>query len=507
MPAPVKAATPKLPDKQRLTDEQREIIGTTGRLVTVTAYAGTGKTTTLKEFAKARRSEKMLYLVFNRSMADESRSAFRECYNVKISTFHALAYRYHGKDYARRLGNIRPYDLRRYMQKWDMPGNYEAVSCLFQIVQTFLMSADADIATTVERLHPERKLEIAARGIDQQKLVDAATDIWADMRGRELPMPHNGYLKLLQLEQMPLDCDWILVDEAQDISDCMIDILVGAGKKMVLAGDPYQQIYAWNGAVNALAKVSGNGATRRFLTQSFRCPPEIARLADAYLQTLNAPKTFRGATARRTADGPEAVIARTNLGLFDLIVEADSANAHIYYTGGFDAYEYRSLVDIYRLKCNEHSKIRDRFIGHFSDYDEFAEYAENAADGTLRAKKQIVKKYGESLPDLYRRMSTREAAAAKDADLIVSTAHRVKGREFESVRLHSDFVNIHDLIYKASVGKKREPVKASAEELHLIYVAVTRSMGSLTMPDYFPLQPSDVTAFRELVASGDIELV
>jgi superfamily I DNA/RNA helicase len=461
----------------------------------------------LKEFAKARRAEKMLYLVFNKSMADDSNRAFKDCGNVRVSTFHALAYRYHGREYAGRLGNIRPYDLRRYLRARNMPDSYEAVSCLFHTVQTFLMSADADIAATVERLQPGRKAEIAARGLDLQKLVEAATDIWADMRGRELTMPHNGYLKLLQLEQIPLEYDWILVDEVQDISDCMIDILAGAGKKLVLAGDPYQQIYAWNGAVNSLAKMSGNGATRCYLTQSFRCPNDIASLADAYLQTLNAPKTFRGAPARRTAAGPEAAVARTNLGLFDMIVAADPAKTRIYYTGGFEAYEYRSLVDIYRLKCNERGKIRDKFIAHFADYEEFAEYAENAADGTFKAKISIVKKYGEELPDIFRKMSAKETSGVTGADLIVSTAHRVKGREFGSVRLHDDFINIHDLIYKATVRKNSDPVKASAEELHLVYVAVTRSMGRLTLPDYFPLKPSDVKAFKELVASGDIELV
>jgi superfamily I DNA/RNA helicase len=499
-PAKAKAA--------KLTDEQREIIGTSGKLVTVTAYAGTGKTTTLEAFARARRAEKMLYLVFNRSMAEESRRAFSECGNVTISTFHALAYKYHGKDYAGRLGNIRPYDLRRYMQKLEMQSNYEDVSCLFHIVQTFLMSADADIAGTIARLHPERKQEIAARRLDLQKLADAATEIWADMRGRELPMPHNGYLKLLQLEQVPLNYDWILVDEAQDISDCMINILTGAGKNMVLAGDPYQQIYGWNGAVNALGKMSGQGATRCYLTQSFRCPPDVASLADAYLQTLRAPKTFRCAQERRHAPGPVAALARTNLGLFDLIVDSDPAKTRIYYIGGFDSYEFRSLVDIYKLQNNElHHKIADRFIAHFGSFEEFNDYAENASDGTFKAKIQIVKKYGAALPKLYYNMTRKQAARTTEADLIVSTAHRVKGKEFESVRLHGDFMDLHDLIHRAARKKKREPIKASAEELHLVYVALTRSMGKVTFPGYLQLQPSDVQAFRELVAAGDIELV
>jgi superfamily I DNA/RNA helicase len=469
----------------KLTDEQREIIGTSGKLVTVTAYAGTGKTTTIKEFARTRRLEKMLYLVFNRSMAEESRRAFSECPNVTISTFHSLAYKYYGKDYAGRLGNLRPYDLRRYMQKLEMRNDYEAVSCLFNIVQTFLMSDDAGIAETLERLHPERRKKITALNLDLQKLADAATRVWADMRSKELPMPHNGYLKLLQLEQVPLNYDRILVDEAQDISDCMISILTGAGKSMLLAGDPYQQIYAWNGAVNALGKVSGPGTTRCYLTQSFRCPNGIASLADLYLQTLGAPKKFRCTQEQRHAPGPVAAIARTNLGLFDMIVGSGPAKTRIHYIGGMDSYEFRSLVDIYKLKNKEpHHKIDDRFIANFESYEEFADYAESAADGTFKAKIQIVLKYSDTLPKLYDDMTRNQAAGTKDADLIVSTAHRVKGREFESIRLHGDFVDLQDLIHRAARKKEGEPVKASAEELHLVYVALTRSMREATVPGY-----------------------
>ncbi|MDR2124673.1 MAG: UvrD-helicase domain-containing protein, partial [Desulfovibrio sp.] len=357
-----------VPKTRKSTNEQREVIGTAGNLVTVTAYAGTGKTTTLHEFARARHSEKMLYLVFNRSMAEDAKRAFKDCANVSISTIHALAFRFYGRDYQRKLGNIRPHDLRRYLQKRNMPHSYEAVSSLFHIVQTFLMSADADPAATVARLKPDRRREIAERGLDAQKLVDAATEVWADIRAQELPMPHNGYLKMLQLNPVPLNVDRILVDEAQDISDCVIDIVAGSGKKLLLVGDPYQQIYGWNGAVDALAKMSGNGATSYYLTQSFRCPNDVAGAADVYLQALNAPKTFRGAPQLLPPQGPEAVIARTNLGLFDEIVSANPAKTNIYYTGGFESYEYRSLVDIYRLKNNERHKVRDTFIGSFEEF-------------------------------------------------------------------------------------------------------------------------------------------
>lgn len=59
-----------------VTDEQNVIIGFqtyTGSIVSVQAYAGSGKTFTLKEFADANPSLKILYIVFNKAIKDDAK--------------------------------------------------------------------------------------------------------------------------------------------------------------------------------------------------------------------------------------------------------------------------------------------------------------------------------------------------------------------------------------------------------------------------------------------------
>ena len=56
-----------------LTDEQSAIIQASfGEVMCVTAYAGSGKTYTLQQFAKERPAQRMLYLAFNKAMATEA---------------------------------------------------------------------------------------------------------------------------------------------------------------------------------------------------------------------------------------------------------------------------------------------------------------------------------------------------------------------------------------------------------------------------------------------------
>src|SRR4051812_5809224 len=80
----------------QLTDEQKAIIASKGN-IKINAVAGSGKTTTVIEHAKARPSNsRILYLAFNKSVKTEAEKKFREAglRNVKVETAHSLAYRY-----------------------------------------------------------------------------------------------------------------------------------------------------------------------------------------------------------------------------------------------------------------------------------------------------------------------------------------------------------------------------------------------------------------------------
>jgi hypothetical protein len=61
-----------------------------GGLVVVNAYAGSGKSTTLRLLAETHPRQKFLYLCFNKNVADAARQVFPS--NVRVSTMHGVAY-------------------------------------------------------------------------------------------------------------------------------------------------------------------------------------------------------------------------------------------------------------------------------------------------------------------------------------------------------------------------------------------------------------------------------
>ena len=96
---------------QNLTNEQRDVVAALDcrERIEVYALAGTGKTSTLKAIAELHPDRKMLYLAFNRAIADEARGKFPP--NVEVRTVHSLAYTHLGRFYRDRLSRLDCFEI------------------------------------------------------------------------------------------------------------------------------------------------------------------------------------------------------------------------------------------------------------------------------------------------------------------------------------------------------------------------------------------------------------
>lgn len=80
----------------QLTQEQTEIVKSTG-IIKINAVAGSGKTTTIIEYAKNQtKSARILYLAFNKSVKQEAAEKCRSqgLTNLTVETAHSLAYKH-----------------------------------------------------------------------------------------------------------------------------------------------------------------------------------------------------------------------------------------------------------------------------------------------------------------------------------------------------------------------------------------------------------------------------
>ena len=342
-------------------------------------------------------------------------------------------------------------------------------------IGAFCQSADELISRKHVRLSgkllhlpPEHKVEF------EQHLAQLACRLWGRMQQPEdaAPLGHDGYLKLWSLESPWLEYDFILLDEAQDTNEAVLSVLRKQQAQLTLVGDRHQQIYEWRGAVNAMAKV--RTAAESSLTQSFRYGPEIAAVATRILRDLGETNTLRGNPAIKseiaTTGRTRAVLCRTNAGVIAVVLETLLREQKPHVVGGV-ADLTRMLEDVTRLKQGTPAESAELF--GFGNWDEVVAFADAEEGQSLRPFVILVHTNGE---DRLMRALQSVASSEDAADLVVSTGHKAKGREWPTVRLHSDFEPTK--LRQHQTGKP----SINQEETRLLYVASTRAQSLLVVP-------------------------
>ena len=161
-----------------LTDEQQAVVHSRSEALKVVAFAGAGKTSTLRAYAKARPERRMLYLAFNNAIAREAGGRFTP--NVTCLTTHSLAFRAVGHAYRHKLtNNIRANQAAQALEL--NPGDSSSLGHANQsllALKHFLSTSCVDLEEFVDLVSDERKHQPAA--------IEGATRLWqTDVRPRQ----------------------------------------------------------------------------------------------------------------------------------------------------------------------------------------------------------------------------------------------------------------------------------------------------------------------------------
>lgn len=492
-----------VPDAPVLTKEQVAIINSAGD-VRINAVAGSGKTTTIIEYAATRPGgARILYLAFNKSVKLEAARRFqlRGLHNVKAETAHSLAYKYiiYRQGYTIKTEGYKTHEIADLL---ELRGNGEkhAEYVIANHINKFISYFCNSDKLKVQELNyldivSDSKAKAFARTF--YKYIENGTRILLSRMDKgEIGITHDFYLKKFQLSNPQLPYDYILFDEGQDASAAMLDVFLKQKAIKVIVGDTHQQIYGWRHAVNSLEKTD---FSTLHLSASFRFPQDIARLATDILYSKNhlydCPRvaiTGKGSSRKETS---KATIARTNLGLLLNAIEYITDNRkvkHIYFEGNINSYTYAddgaSLYDVLSLYNNSRDRIRDKLVKSMNDLDDLEEYIEKTEDVQLSMMVEIVKEYGNEIPGLIKSLKdlhTGDEERSK-AEMIFSTVHRAKGMEYDVVCLVNDFITEASLEkLKTAQKDKQDPpdIQKLNEEINLLYVAVTRAKSKLYIPE------------------------
>jgi F-box protein 18 (helicase) len=479
-----------------LTKEQNEIITcdlSPGESLKVIAFAGTGKTSTLVEYTRARPTMRFLYVAFNKSVQLEAAEKFPK--NVISKTSHSLAFSAIGYRHKNRL--VSGFKANTVMDVLKLD-KFEDAKFTIDTLNNYLVSS----APKVSKFHIPYPAKIF---YDQQKeilpdfikLANRLGRMMCDASDDRIGMLHDGYLKLYQLKEPGLNFDCILLDEAQDINPVTSTIIMSQTQpgmlkqpsSIILVGDSHQQIYSFRGARDTLNTIK---TTKTFyLTKSFRFDNKVATVANMVLHIFKGEKKSVVGTSAGNGGKPKwnpkcyTVIARTNAAVFDKAVQL-SGTHKIGFVGGIQGYRLNRIRDIYYLFASNHDRISDKYIKRFARYNDLKAYARAVEDIELMSICKVVDNYKFSIPNLVKMLSEK-AVDAPEAEVLLTTVHKAKGLEWQNVHLMSDFPSFVE--NNAMINSN----SLDPDEFNLVYVAITRTISRLrfdkdsNMPEFIKL--------------------
>lgn len=453
-----------------LSFEQLQIIYSNEDSLLIDAFAGTGKTSTLIEFAKEKIDKNILYLVFNKEMRKDSKHKFP--LNTEIHTINSFIF----------SKTKHMFENRKMINEYNTNFVLHNLKMLKETIKFDQKKAIEIAVNTLAELNTFFNSTISEDDyfkLDINNIANyLAGELYKIIIKENLPITHNFLMKhfIDNFDFKTLNYDFLLIDEAQDINPAMLHIIKKIKSKKIFVGDKRQNIYGFRDSINIFNLKEFESTPRLFLTGSFRFGSNIAKLVNKIVYNLyrNTDKEIEGLHTNKglviedikSLNGPyTAYITRTNAHLFDKAFELIESGKKVSIPFDWEIIKVL-LLDVFYLRNGLNDRIKSDLIKNYKDFNFFKNVAESGGDLELSFLIKIIEKYNLEIPDKIKQLE-RFLAAPKFADVILLTAHKSKGLEFYNVIIGEDFPEL-------SFGLK-------FEEKNLIYVALTRAIESICL--------------------------
>lgn len=437
--------------------------------VVVQAYAGTGKTKTLVEFAKQHTQRSILYIAYNKELCEDAKHKFESQPNVHVSTIHALAFK---DKYT--IGNL----------------NIDHIIDLYHV----------DANTASKMIH---EFELYCH-----KTTDHTTNsnrIWNEMFvNHVLAVTHDAYLKQFQLSNPVLNYDIILLDEVQDCNDCILDIICSQKCMKVSVGDIFQRLYGFRNVddphmfIKRSVRKNDEELIQRKLSISFRMGFDVMYHVNVFLNnkfniagftnthTSNTrifPNSVASEKFKETTNEQITYLCRFNVNIIKLCFQFVNQGKYVYVYG--KTFDFDNEIDIVhdfiRVTNQEYELVQHTQCKCTTIQDLLDMYTTKSMSD-WKQRVQLYMMFGAELIQHWETLKTWVVNDMNHANVILSTVHQAKGCEFDNVCLYDDLaLNVEDSLYIMYVAMTRAKKKLILNTLMTNYFS--RQKGHLYLDD------------------------
>lgn len=440
----------------------------------VEAVAGSGKTTTLEEFAK-RSAFSPLCIAFNKPIQMEMKRR-----GLNAITFNGLGHKiYLGKYRNAILDKAKDWNIARdtFGTESQLMRDYgSAVVRGVALAKGNAWSPDEVDASRFADLIDAYDLDVPA--VDLQSVAEASWQLFQRSAAIRDIFDFNDQLWVPVIDGLAFPTYMgVLVDELQDANALQQEALRRMRSRICGFGDRAQSIYGFRGALHSSMDDFKRdfSATELPLSITYRCPRAVVREAQRYCPQIEAaPDAIEGAVHHFEEDPqifpPDMLIlCRTNAPLFSSILRHIRAGRSVQVRSSF-LDNFQKFIQ--KFGCEKSKDLLAKLEGWRAEEVSAAE--EKGARGKIAAiqdKFETIKHFCDQFPTVWEILSILRKLADSESGPIFSTVHKAKGLEAERVYLLRP-----DLMPAKWVSGEA----AERQERNILYVAITRAKRELT---------------------------
>lgn len=479
----------------------------------VEALAGSAKTTTAVSAMKLiPKSEKCLFIAFNKSIVAELNEKLSTATNVTVRTSHSLGYLMCTRNIE---GDIQ---VNEYKYRVYLKNNIDSLSKVARTKLTRVQKANyIDNITDLinfSRLNLcqcEREVKAIADKYDIPLVGDEVDVVLKCMLWGKKNTETIDYTDMLwlptELDMNPvgLKYDWIFCDECQDFSLAMVKLFFKCfkrGTRFMAVGDKKQSINLFAGASSeAFDMMKEQPNTEIFeLPITYRCCNKVVELARQFVPNILAKdgaiegEVIEESHVKDIKDG-DMVLCRSKAPLVKLYTMLLKRGVKCYIKGNDIRKTLKDTVDKYDVeKVNKDLQDDGLFVRLYAtlfeernklmtnrglDYTDatLSEYVMNQYDtiNTLYVLSEGCKTKKELLKNINKIFTDEEEGVC------LSTVHKAKGLEAD---------NVYILCRSSMPSKLADKDWEKEQEENLIYVAYTRAKKRLGFVSEKEVKPS-----------------
>lgn len=485
------------------------------RNILVNAVAGSGKSFTLENATRRiSRGKSVIALAFNKSIAEELQRRIPD--GAVASTLNSVGNRAWGSFCRSRIDGSKTRTLARDVVPYNERELTADVVSLVTKAKVHGLVPTAAIETSQYKLQglmadtDENWLNIAARysielpwqyarvlGLARQLLTKSILNTNVIDFDDQLYMPVIHGVRFARY-------DWVLVDEAQDLSDIQMEMIARMGDertRYLMVGDRKQAIYSFRGAdVKAMDRIKARfNCVELPLSVTYRCPRLVVEEARKYEPTIEAREGAPDGIVRQGGWAAEAdyqvgdmVICRRAAPVVTLAYTLIGRRIPCRVQGRDLAEGIKSLVRKLKAKSVENLlekladwETRQVDLLRAADADDAKIEAIYDKAATLRV---VIQSCGATTIE----QVEREIDGLFSGDgpcVLLSTVHRAKGIEADRV-----FVIDHGMWFH-----KKKTLDAAEQETNIAYVSVTRAKKELVYVTSAPPPPASEQKAQQLI--------